>query len=1482
MRDGLEVVHASIEDFATTYRAWLTLAPAYSYAPALLPSVDAAQYLPDAETLARAYCPIAGPRWDEHRERMLASTSLKGLTVLRSQVESELTALERLAAERGNWDQPHPYSNGTHHIRFWEEILRVAFTRGPVVSIQDRFAFSMSAALRRKNKMRKPRGQNVNSQSVKVDVVANNGDSWTRMYIVKPERLRQEFREAESYMVDEQDSSMDSDSEGGDSFHEHRHTPQCSTAAASIAWDVAAQKCSLTKLIHELRAAADTEASARVKRSEEDGRSLPLVPIRVEIVVTRMQLQEPSQPLPSVDAQDAQEALAAFYQMPEWDRFNHRLAAIVQEAERHNVDMVFGYRSLPVHLAAQPPSGGLTAHGNMALPKIAQAPSKPHWRTTSKINLDVTAMIALVSDTTHGVFGEGTASTTLDESMRHPKIEDAECGSGAKYQHHFRTFSIRKEALEARAAELSLHDDAHDDAHDEAARALDHAAAKEGRALAIQLERELNIETLFDAILGPIWGNGAKPRQPVELFATVGAFDRLRRVSATVGGPNEKRRVKALLGEPGCDPQDFWTGSKWDAPEHEQLRRCVVLPVQALQDLGPGGFESLARLKQVYPDLPRAHFISHMVDTLESCLSELWGADWRDISEDLPRSKYKKLRQSTVHQAGGQTYTTLRSMHACARYGMTTLTSNMDSVQWLLKEMSRRPYSDQTKQLLRDATSKELEEIRAQQSEFVACFIVLHPRSLSEQMRVTTEAPAWREVLDGYPADTDAKQPSKSNGHAHVEVQGYTIHDSDDRIASSHGVAFSVDAIALARHGETYDSSLHASSHQSDSMGASQPDTVKKPSPMTPLSLQPEIEPIYYAEHAEHEQPASAVRRGVADRVRAFVLGPHPPKHLSIRHYRWWPLARVERAWIRLTDPLAWKQPPETTYGFGGGDEMDPHLPPGLAWWRSVTADFKFNKLHWIALVAVYVGWILGFAFLAKALWYESSLTIDGVESTPAFLSCTSTYWLRNGECGIDGEACAPFYTPTAEAGQPFRCPAQCVDVTLLNPRAVGSELANYQPLVVGGGDANRTYRGDSFICAAAIHAGVIRNERGGCGSVRLVGAHAGFDASTAHGIESIGFDAAFPVAYRFEAVQGQTDCTDRRWQGYVFNALMTAVVGFVLRPKRIVWFWTLACVGFWHITLVSEPRDYPPPIGAAVGDFLPFLFVCYAIWRLAFRFVWPAFSHLPLESTLWTLGFWWLGVLLNVVFDKVPLQRLVARDIRQQPGSLVALIVIVVVVLAIAVNQVRVMRATGELPKYLSLYALGGVGVGLAAAVPGETLRLHHYIIALVLLPACAFPTRLGLVYIAFLLGMYTNGIARWGFDGLLQDNAVVQGDATGGTARPSFNTTPQDWARSEGVVRWNAFEDGGWDGYQLLVDDVLRYEGAQTSFNLMSVVDRMVQQIEADGQPLDTAPSNETMSAKHYVRVAFSAAGSPGDFTRAAVALANGTWIPAPSGAT
>jgi hypothetical protein len=300
-------------------------------------------------------------------------------------------------------------------------------------------------------------------------------------------------------------------------------------------------------------------------------------------------------------------------------------------------------------------------------------------------------------------------------------------------------------------------------------------------------------------------------------------------------------------------------------------------------------------------------------------------------------------------------------------------------------------------------------------------------------------------------------------------------------------------------------------------------------------------------------------------------------------------------------------------------------------------------------------------------------------------------------------------------------------------------------------------------------------------------------------------------------------------------------------------------------------------------------------------RFVWPAYKGLPIERSVWQLGFFWIGVLLDVVFANVPLQRLVASDIKSQPGSLTALIVIIVIVIVIVINQLRIIRKTGYLPKYLTLYVTGGVIVGLVAAIPGEELRLHHWVIAAVLLPGCAWPTRLSLIYSAFLLGMYLNGSGRWGMDGLVEDVATVRGDATIGSDLPIFSSTAANWTGvaansvdsttvASGTVAWDPIPDSlqdSWDSFALLVDDVLRYQGTDTNYNLSSLFGSYYSDVQhgytnyASNATLD-ALAQQLASEPHYLRLAYVSSGQYGDFTRAAIAYYNGTWIDAPPGAT
>lgn len=132
------------------------------------------------------------------------------------------------------------------------------------------------------------------------------------------------------------------------------------------------------------------------------------------------------------------------------------------------------------------------------------------------------------------------------------------------------------------------------------------------------------------------------------------------------------------------------------------------------------------------------------------------------------------------------------------------------------------------------------------------------------------------------------------------------------------------------------------------------------------------------------------------------------------------------------------------------------HISLGMeTWWLKHTNMFRRKWL----LTILSCAYIVGLAFISRA---NSFLT-----PAESFVGCTSTYWLKDGGCGLDGQACAPFTGPDFD----FRCPGDCLSVTLANPRAVGAQEVVYRSLVVGGGDSNKTYRGDSWICPAAIQA---------------------------------------------------------------------------------------------------------------------------------------------------------------------------------------------------------------------------------------------------------------------------------------------------------------------------------------------------------------------------------------------------------------------------
>ncbi|KAF9566175.1 hypothetical protein CPC08DRAFT_131096 [Agrocybe pediades] len=510
---------------------------------------------------------------------------------------------------------------------------------------------------------------------------------------------------------------------------------------------------------------------------------------------------------------------------------------------------------------------------------------------------------------------------------------------------------------------------------------------------------------------------------------------------------------------------------------------------------------------------------------------------------------------------------------------------------------------------------------------------------------------------------------------------------------------------------------------------------------------------------------------------------------------------------------------------------------------RPLTSPWLF-----VILAAAY---IIGFAFFSRS---QSFLTPED-----SFIGCTSTYWLANNGCGQDGEACGPF----DESAFDFRCPAQCDNVILQNPRTVGDEQIAFKPLIVGGGDSNGTYRGDSFICSAAIQAGIISSSKGGCGRLNLIGNFTDFLPFTSHGLTSLGFPTVFPVAFRFAGSTSLSHCSDQRNEALAFNILITCALFILFRPKSIVLYWCLVCIGFWHVALFSQPQGPPPKLDVAFQSFLPVLFIAYGFWRLAFRFVLPAFRTAPLESCILYLSGFWVGVLNNLTFDKLPLSRLTSSDLGKRSGAITTLVVLLVIVVVLAINQIRVIRKTGWLPHYLKWYIAGGLVTLVLALLPGLSLRLHHYIIPMIILPGTAFPTRLSAIYQGLLLGLFLNGTAAFGLDSILQTAADLRQDAPLGSDLPTWATNSTNYNTSipfaNQFIVWDPLVEG-WDGFALLVDDVQRYAGDALNFSLASL----------------------NSSLPHFFRLAYTSSGDTGDFTMPATLWPNGTWVdplPGPS---
>ncbi|KAM0818460.1 hypothetical protein AB5N19_04272 [Seiridium cardinale] len=531
------------------------------------------------------------------------------------------------------------------------------------------------------------------------------------------------------------------------------------------------------------------------------------------------------------------------------------------------------------------------------------------------------------------------------------------------------------------------------------------------------------------------------------------------------------------------------------------------------------------------------------------------------------------------------------------------------------------------------------------------------------------------------------------------------------------------------------------------------------------------------------------------------------------------------------------------------------------------------NRKHRTWLFTAYVAiWLLTFCLVFRQGLQASEIASYG---TPSDIGCGTTYWLSGNQCDTDGNGCRPF----TDGGFAFRCPANCASYQVLNPRAVGDQEIVYTQLIIGGPSSsgnttNAIYRGDSFICGAGVHAGVVSNSKGGCGVVKLVGQQSNFVSSIRNGITSVGFDSYFPLSYTFE--NGiECDSEDVRWPLLAVSVTFTAVLSLVTSSAPVFFFPTFIGI-FWQVGMASDAPSHSTIadlFSDILGKFLPAMFCAWVFYdKMGIRRTLKDLSAQIEKTVLW-LGGCWVGALSNYTFDFIPIQRLTGHDLEQQPGAKAALAMIIIVLAVVVASQVWFFRQEGRLTKYLKLYALFILGIIVCLVLPDLSLRIHHYILALLLLPGTSMQTRPALLYQGILVGLFINGIARWGFDSVLQTSYALQGDAQLGSPLPTILTPVISLAANASsavnatvavatssiTFNWQSPPAPQFDGISILVNDVERFRSYFT---------------DVDGEDSFTWDRNSTLGMNEYFRFAWMQGSSTMDYTKAGIWSPDGAW--------
>lgn len=372
-----------------------------------------------------------------------------------------------------------------------------------------------------------------------------------------------------------------------------------------------------------------------------------------------------------------------------------RIAKTIDALRGMGLDVQLGEREFQTWFDGGPPSQSDIPGPLGASPRLPVSPRPMRLHPTRRVNMDLSMLIALVSDLSHAELpcdeGGAWARFRMPANARAWKLGKSQCQNSSGT-----TTSARAECETALAGP-------------------EEEVSKHARALSMQCLQEMK-RGLVDEVVGRLRGDR------VEFWTTEEARDRCIQIVEKIGGENERRRARAMF--PGHEDDDiarcqeeFWRGSRYPASYFFSLLPIRTHGLREIEGRVPRGVSSSSL------------FWGHLIQTCRYVLSD----------DDAPHPrlyrKHGEMERAKVTRVNTKlTVHTVASMLHGACEGMTTLTANRASVRALMREMKgvRRGYENAGGG---ESCGSGGSGGGTLEEDSVAAIWIVEPRSLAEGMR---------------------------------------------------------------------------------------------------------------------------------------------------------------------------------------------------------------------------------------------------------------------------------------------------------------------------------------------------------------------------------------------------------------------------------------------------------------------------------------------------------------------------------------------------------------------------------------------------------------------------------------------------------------------------------------------------------------------------------------------------------------------------